>query len=163
MGITCPKKKSIERHIESYEYAPAILQVMDQNIENGSHQPFFISLLVNNPLLHNYILYSEASSNVMTRKFMEKLNLRILRPYHNFCAMDSREIKVHGLIKYLQVHLAVFSDISVLMDVVFIDVLDAWGMILSWKWATSFGGSIQMDLSYATIPTCDNTFVRLNR
>jgi hypothetical protein len=109
------------------------------------------------------MLDSGASSNVMTRKVMERLNLRISRPYHNVCAMDSREIEVHGLIKDLQVHLVVFPDISVLMDVVVIDVPDAWGMLLSRKWAASLGGSLQMDLSYATIPTCDNTFVRLTR
>jgi len=73
--------------------------------------------------------------------------------------MDSREIKVHGIIKDLQVHLEVYPDISVFMDVVVIDVLDAWGMLLYRKWVPSLGGSLQMDLSYATIPTCDNTFV----
>jgi hypothetical protein len=138
-AIKGPKEKSIERHMEPYEDAPVILQGMDQNRGNGSHQPFFISLLVNNLLLHNCMLDSGASSNVMTRKVMEQLNLRISRPYHNVCAMDSREIKVHGLIKYLQVHLAVYPDISVLMDVVVIDVPDAWGMLLSRKWAASLG------------------------
>jgi hypothetical protein len=37
------------------------------------------------------------------------------------------------------------------------------GYALVSKWVASLGGSLQMDLSYATIPTCDNTFVRLNR
>jgi hypothetical protein len=50
-----------------------------------------------------------------------------------------------------------------LMDVVVIDVPYAWGMLLSWKRAGSLGGSLQMNLSYATIPTCNNTFVRLHR
>jgi hypothetical protein len=49
------------------------------------------------------------------------------------------------------------------MDILVIDVLDAWGMLLSRDWGANLGGSIQMDLSYATIPTCDNTLVRLNR
>jgi hypothetical protein len=31
------------------------------------------------------------------------------------------------------------------------------------KICCSLGGSLQMDLSYATIPTCDGTFVTLNR
>jgi len=61
------------------------------------------------------------------------------------------------------VHLAVNPDIAILMDVVFIDVPDACGMLLSQKWATSLGGSLQMDLSFSKFPTCDNTFVRLNR
>ena len=44
--------------------------------------------------------------------------------------MDSGEIKVCGLIKNLQVQLAGNLDISVLMDVVVINVSDAWGMLL---------------------------------
>jgi hypothetical protein len=77
--------------------------------------------------------------------------------------MDYREIKVCGLIKDLQVKLAVYSDISLLMDVVVIDVPDAWGMFISQKWALNLGGSIQMDLSYATIPTRENTYVTLHK
>jgi hypothetical protein len=51
-----------------------------------------------------------------------------------------------------------------LMDVVVIDAPDSWGMLLSRKWAAaSLGGSLQMDLSYATIPTCEGTFVTLYR
>jgi hypothetical protein len=49
------------------------------------------------------------------------------------------------------------------MDVVVIDVLDAWGMLLSRKWVATLGGSLQMDLSYATIPTLDGDFVTLYR
>jgi len=104
-----------------------------------------------------------SSSNVMTKRVMERLNLRISMPYHNVCAMDSREIEVHGLIKDLQVHLDVFLDISILMDVVVIDVPYTWGMLLSRKWATNLGGSLPTNFSYATIPTCDNTFVILNK
>jgi hypothetical protein len=99
----------------------------------------------------------------MSLKVMNQLGLRTTRPYRNVCAMDSREIKVCGLIKDLHVKLVVYPNISILMDVVVIDVLDAWCMLLSRKWAASLGGSIQMDLSYATIPTCEGTFVTLYR
>lgn len=93
------------------------------------------------------MLDSGASSNIMTKKIMDKLNLRISRPYHNICAMDSKKIEVCGLIKGLQVHLAAFPDIQIEMDVVVIDVLDAWGMLLSRKTTTDLGGNIQMDLT----------------
>jgi hypothetical protein len=39
------------------------------------------------------------------------------------------------------------------MDIVVINVPDAWGMLLSRKIAADLGGNIQMDLTYATIPT----------
>jgi hypothetical protein len=47
------------------------------------------------------------------------------------------------------------------MDVVVIDVPDAWGMLLSRKWAATLGGSLQMDLSYATIPIGDGSYATL--
>lgn len=111
------------------------------------------------------MLDSGASTNVMSLKVMKLLSLIPVesRPYRNVYAMDSREIKVCGLIKDLQVKLAAYRDISLLMDVLVIDVLDAWGMLLSQKWASNLGGSIQMDLPYATIPTYENTYVTLHQ
>jgi hypothetical protein len=109
------------------------------------------------------MLDSGASLNVMTKKVMEQLNLRISRPYHNICAMDSKTIEVHGLIKGLQVHLVAFPDIMIEMDIVVIDVPDAWRMLLSRKTATDLGVNLQMDLTYATIPTPDGAMFRLNR
>jgi ribonuclease HI len=82
---------------------------------------------------------------------MEQLTLRISRPYHNICALDSQTIEVHGLIKGLQVHLAVFPDIMFEMDIVVIDVPNVWGMLLNRKAVANLGGSLQMDLSYATL------------
>jgi hypothetical protein len=85
---------------------------------------------VNDKVLHNCMLDSGASSNVMTMKVMEQLNLRISRPYHNICALDSQTIEVFGLIKGLQVHLAVFPDIMIEMDIVVIDVPRCLGNVV---------------------------------
>jgi hypothetical protein len=99
----------------------------------------------------------------MSLKVMNELGLKTTRPYINVCGIDSREIKFCGLIKDLKVSLAAYPDISILVDVVVIYIPDAWGMLLYRKWAATLGGSIQMDLSYATIPTNDGTFVTLYR
>ena len=73
------------------------------------------------------MLDSGASSNVMTIKVMEQLNLRVTRPYHNVCAMDAREVEVVGIILNLHAKLSKYPDIDMSMDVVVIDVLDNWG------------------------------------
>lgn len=130
---------------------------------NEDHLPFYVSLIVNDRLLHNCMLDSGASSNVMTKKVMEQLNLRVSRPYHNICSMNSKRIEECGIIKDLHVFLAAYTDRIMTMDIVVIDVPDSWRMLLSRKWASDLGGSLQMDLSYATIPMPDNTFVRLDR
>jgi hypothetical protein len=77
-----------------------------------------------------------ASTNVMLLRVMKQLGLMTTRLYQNVCAMDAR-----------------YSDIQVLIDIVVIDVPDSWGMPLSRKFAHGLGGTLQIDLSYATIPS----------
>jgi hypothetical protein len=105
MSIEDPHQHNIDRTPTiAYQDAPMILQNLEMG--NEKNQLFFLSLLVSNHLLHNCMHYSGATSNVMTKKVTEKLNLRISRPYHNICAMDIKTIEVHGLIKGLEVHVA---------------------------------------------------------
>ena len=86
----------------------------DPNKED--HLAFYISLIAKNKLLHNCMLDSGASSNIMTRKVMEQMGLTISRPYQNVCTMESREIDVVGIILNFPVKLAAYPDIGVTMD-----------------------------------------------
>jgi hypothetical protein len=131
---------------------PILLQANHLRRTNEDYPPFFITLEVNNMWLNNCMLDSGASTNVMTLKVMKQLGLEITRPYGNVCGIDSKEIRVYGLIEDLLVHLARYLEIVIVMDVVVLDVLDTWGMILSRKWVATLGGTLHMDLSYATIP-----------
>ena len=78
----------------------------------------------------------------MSLKVMNQLGLKITRPYTNVCGIDSKAIKVCGVIKDLKVCLAIYLEASISMDVIVIDVPDAWGMLLSRKWAATLGGSL---------------------
>lgn len=48
-------------------------------------------------------------------------------------------------------------DISLLMDVVVIDILNVWEMLLSRKWGDTMGGQVQTGLSYFTILQSNGT------
>ena len=52
---------------------------------------------------------------------------------------------------------------SVIMDVVVADITPQFGMLLSRYWAKKVGGTLQMDLSYATIPVFGGENRRLYR
>jgi hypothetical protein len=82
---------------------------------------------------------------------MQQLVLKVTRPYQNICVMDRREVEVLGVINNLVVRLNMYMDVVVMTDVV-IDIPNSWGMLLSRKFTAHLGGSLQMDLSYATIP-----------
>jgi hypothetical protein len=84
---------------EANEDSLLILQAMHWGRKNGSHSLVYITLIVNNLVLHNCIMDLGASTNVMSLNVMNWLGLKTTRPYRNVCAMDSREAKVCGLIK----------------------------------------------------------------
>jgi hypothetical protein len=94
----------------------------------------------------------------MSLKVMEQLGLKTTRPYGNICGIDSKRVKVYGLCEDVEVFLIDFPHINLLMNIVVIDVLDAWGMLLSRSWSASLGGFLSMDLTHAHIPMGDGTF-----
>jgi hypothetical protein len=52
---------------------------------------------------------------------------------------------------------------SIVMDIVVADVPPKFGMLLSRSWIKRLGGTLQMDLSYATIPVFGGEHRRLYR
>jgi hypothetical protein len=125
--------------------------------------PFYITLNIHDQLLHNCMLDSGASHNVMPKIIMERLGLQITRPYGNLYSFDSRKVKCMGMIKDLVVTLAQVPVKSILMDVVIADIPPKYGMLLSRSWGAKLGGSLQLDMSYATIPIFGGQFTRLYR
>jgi hypothetical protein len=124
---------------------------------------FYITLTVHDHLLHNCMLDSGASHNLMPKIIMEKLGLEITRPYQDLYSFDSRKVKCLGMIKDLVVNLAQVPVKSILMDVVVADVPAKYGMLLSRSWGAKLGGSVQLDMTYATIPIFGGQFTRLYR
>jgi hypothetical protein len=125
--------------------------------------PFYITLIVHDHLLHNCMLDSGASHNVIPKAIMENRGLEITRPYGDLYYFDSRKVKCMGMIKYLVVNIAQILVKSIRMDVVVVDIPAKYGMLLSRSWGTKLGGSLQLDMTYATIPIFDGQFTRLYR
>lgn len=99
--------------------------------EDSEIPPFYLSLKLHDFILHNAMLDSEASHNLMPKAIMDKLGLRITRPYHDIYSFDSGRVKCLGLIKDLVVSLDKIPTKNVLMDVVVPDIPPRFGMFLS--------------------------------
>ena len=97
----------------------------------------------------------------MPKAVMEELGLDITRPYHDL--FDSRKVKCLGLIKDLAVTLTQLPMKSMMMDIVVADVPPKFRMLLSIGWIKRLGGTLQNDLSYATIPVFGGESKRLYR
>ena len=66
-----------------------------------------------------------------------------------------------GMIKVLVLNLAQGPMKIILMDVVVVDVPAKYGMLLSRSWGAKLGGSVHLDMTYATIPVFGGQFTRM--
>jgi hypothetical protein len=124
---------------------------------------FYVTLVVHEHLLHNYMLDSGASHNLIPNIIMDKLGLEITRPYQDLYSFDVGKVKFLGMIKDIVVNLAQIPVKNIMMDFVVVDVPTNYGMTLSRSWGYKLGGTLQLDMTYATIPAFYGETRRLYR
>jgi hypothetical protein len=125
--------------------------------------PFYISLNIHDKILQNCFLDSGASHNLMPKAVMDELGLDITKPYHDLFSFESRKFICLGLIKYLVINLAQLPMRNMVMDVVVADIPPKFGLLLSPSWRKRIGGTLNMDLSYATVTVFGGDLKRLYR
>jgi hypothetical protein len=130
---------------------PAIILGPLVEDRDDSSPPFYTSLNIHDKLLHNCLMDSEASHNLMRKNVMEEFGLEVTKNYHDLYSFDSRKVKCLRVIKDLVVSLFQFPMKSVVMDIVVVDVPPKFWMLLSRSWIQILGGTLQMDISYATV------------
>ena len=114
--------------------------------------PFYVTFKVHDLNLHNSMFDFGASHNLMPKDIMDNLGLDIRRQYKDLYSFDSRKVKCLRLIKDVVISLLQIPEKSIVMDVVVADVPTKFGMLLSRSWSAKLKGTMEMDLSYATIP-----------
>jgi hypothetical protein len=130
---------------------------------DDSSPPFYTSLNIHDKVLHNCLMDSGASHNLMPKSVMDELGLEVTKTYHDLYYFDSRKVKCLGVIKDMVVTLFQLPMKSILMDIIVVDVPPKFGMLLSRSWIKRLGGTLQMDLSYATILVFGGEHRRLYR
>ena len=118
-----------------------------ENLENEEVPPFYLSLNVRDMVVHNAMLDSGASHNLMPKGVVEILGLEVTRPYKDLYSFDSRRVKCFGLIKNMVVTLNKLPSKTIVMVVVVADIPPKFGVFLSRSWTSKLKGSLQMDMS----------------
>ena len=80
------------------------------------------------------------------------MGLEITRPYKDLYYFDSRRVKCLRVIKDMAESLNKLLAKTIMMDVVVADIPPKFGVLLSRYWTSKLKGSLQMDMSYTTIP-----------
>jgi hypothetical protein len=90
--------------------------------KDDSSPPFYTSLNIHDKVLHNCLMDSGASHNLMPKTVMDELGLEVTKAYHDLYSFDSRKVQCLGVIKDLVVTLFQLPMKSVVMDIVVADV-----------------------------------------
>jgi hypothetical protein len=125
---------------------------VEESNKNEEVPPFYAILKIHDMILHNAMLDSGPSHNLMPKVVMEQLGLDVTRPYKNLFSFDSRKVKFLGMIKDMVFSLAQIPAKNMVMDVVVVDIPPKFGMMFSRSWVAKLKGTLKMDMSYATIP-----------
>jgi hypothetical protein len=115
---------------------------VDGQTENGAVAPFHINLNIHDLILHNAMLDSGASHNLIPKAVMEKLGLEVTRPYKDLHSFDSSKVRCIGLIKDLCITLVQIPAKSMVMDVVVADIPSKYGMLFSRSWGAKLKGTL---------------------
>jgi hypothetical protein len=132
---------------------PAILFGMHVEETNDTKDVpmFYVGLKVHGMTMHKAMLDFGASHNLMPKVIMDELVLDITRPYKDLFSFDSIKVKCLGLIKDPVVSLAQIHAKNMVMDIVIMDIPPKFDMLLSRSWDEKLKGTLQMNMSYATI------------
>jgi hypothetical protein len=140
---------------------PIMLQDDHFRVQYKENPHFFMTLIMKDKSLKNCMLDTGAGANIMPFKFMKKLLLKVTRPYRNVCGFESKAIPTHGVVENVEICLKEYLEKVIHIEIVIVDIVDVWGMLLSRKFASMLGGTLEMDLSFIEFPLKNGTIGHL--
>jgi hypothetical protein len=107
---------------------------------NNFFPPFLLTFEVFNKNLHNFLVDSRASSNVMPLSIYKKLNTNLLKSDKHIIQLDRSQVKVIGELKYVMIRMATHSKFFQVIDIIIVDIPKAYGLLLSRYWSEKLNG-----------------------
>jgi hypothetical protein len=130
----------------------------------GKIPPFYISLENHDLKLHNCLVDSGATNNIMPLSIMEALGMECTKYYEtgeSIYAIDSRKVPAYGEIKDFCAWISVAPHITTIFTIIVVDFPPAYGVVLGWDWCSMIGGYIMNDGSCMMLPNKDGTMIRV--
>ena len=107
--------------------------------------PFLLTFEVFNRNLHNFLVDSRSSSNVMPLSIFNKLNATPLKSDKHIINLDRTQVKVIGELKYVMIRIATHPKFVQVIDIIVIDIPEAYGLLLSRDWSEKLNKYISIE------------------
>ena len=122
------------------EDMPTKNQPVEENIElirtrKTSAPPFLVTLEILNHKVHNCLVDSGSSMNVMPLAVCKKLNGQLKPTIWDVTQLDKTSVKVVGEMKNVLIRLSTNKKIFQYLNIVVVDIPDGYGLILNRDWS----------------------------
>jgi hypothetical protein len=126
--------------------------------------PFLLTFEVFNRNLHNCLVDSGASSNVMPLSICKKLNAIPLKSDKHVIQLDRTQVKVMGELKDVMIRMATHPKFVQVIDIIVVDIPEAYGLLLSRDWSEKLNGYFSTDWAHLWFPLKGHTnMIRIDR
>ena len=114
--------------------------------------PFLLSFEIFNHNVHNCLVDSGASSNVMQLLVCKNINGQPAPSPSQMVQLDIYVVKIIGEMKDVLIRLSVDPRVCQFIDIMVVDILEVYGLILSKDWSTKLNGYFATDWSHMWLP-----------
>jgi hypothetical protein len=126
--------------------------------------PFLLTFEVFNINLHNFLVDSGAYSNVMPLSICKKLNATPLKSDKHVIQLDKTQVNVIGELKYVMIKIATHPKFVQVIDIIVVDILEAYGLLLSRDWSEKLNRYFSTEWAHLWFPLKGHTnMIRTDR
>jgi hypothetical protein len=120
--------------------------------EKGDSPPFLLTVRIAGNNLHNCLVDSGASGNVMPYSVCNKLRLTPTESTKKVVQLDRSEVTVIGVLNNVHIQLSSEPRIQQYIDIQVVDIPEAYGMLLSRDWSKTLNGYMSTDFYHMWLP-----------
>jgi ribonuclease HI len=114
--------------------------------------PFLLTFEIFNRNVHNCMVDSGASSNVMPWSVCQKINAKVEPSSLKIIQLDRTDVKVMGELKNVLIRLSSNPKVHQFIDIIVVDIPEVYGMFLSRDWSEQLHGYFATDWSHLWLP-----------
>jgi ribonuclease HI len=114
--------------------------------------PFLLTFEIFNRNVHNCMVDSGASSNVMPWSVCQKINAEVEPSSLKIIQLDRTDVKVMGELKNVLIRLSSNPKVHQFIDIIMVDIPEVYGMFLSRDWSEQLHGYFATDWSHLWLP-----------
>jgi ribonuclease HI len=114
--------------------------------------PFLLTFEIFNKNVHNCMVDSGASSNVMPWSVCQKINVEVEPSSLRIIQLDRNNVKVMGELKNVVIRLSSNPEVHQFIDIIVVDIPEVYDMFLSRDWSEQLHGYFATDWSHLWLP-----------